>query len=413
VIQDIIRKIDIPRAMVYIEALIMEVNVNKDFRLGTEWQAGEESSVDNRDFIYGGGFTGGDLFSQDTTTGLVGLADGFSLGIFGEALSISGVLFPSISAVVNAYKKDRDVEILSTPQILTTDNEEAKITVGKNVPFQTKSTTTDNDTFSSFEYRDVGKTLMITPHISKDRMVRLGINLEITALESTTDFRPTTLKRTVETTVIVQDRGTVVLGGLIDDNTDVTDQKVPCLGEIPLLGWAFRTRNQAREKSNLYIFLTPKVIENPQEATAVYGGKRNQIESMREGAVELYGTQERPTIEVPAPEIVEPAPEGEGEPRSAAPKADPTLKADLDADLTGKPYLLEVAEYGTKTPAETLTGQLQTKGFPAFVQQTGAEAPHRYHVRLGAFDTLGEAQLYQELLDKEGIKGDIITRPNL
>jgi general secretion pathway protein D len=285
--------------------------------------------------------------------------------------------------------------------------------VGKNVPFQTKSTTTDNDTFSSFEYRDVGKTLMITPHISQDRMVRLGITLEVTALESTTDFRPTTLKRTVETTVIVKDQGTVVIGGLIDDNTDVTDQKVPCLGEIPLLGWAFRSRNQNREKSNLYIFLTPRVIKNPQEATAVYGDKRNQIESMREGAVELYGTQDRPTIEVPAPETVEPAPKGEGEPRSAAPQADPTLKAGLDADLAGKPYLLEVAAYGTKTPAETLTGQLQTKGYPAFLQQTGADDASRYRVRLGGFETLGEAQLYQELLDDEGITGDLITRPDL
>jgi general secretion pathway protein D len=413
VIQDIIRKIDIPRAMVYIEALIMEVNINKDFRLGTEWQVGEESRYDNRDFIYGGGFTGSNLSATDLTTGAVGLADGFSLGVFGEALSISGVLFPSISAVINAYKEDSDVQILSTPQILTTDNEEAKITVGKNVPFQTKSTTTDNDTFNSFEYRDVGKTLMITPHISKDRMVRLGINLEITDLENAASVTvtPTTLKRTVETTVIVKDQGTVVLGGLIDESLDTSDLRVPCLGDIPLLGWAFRSKGQNREKTNLYIFLTPKVIKNPVEATAVYKDKRTQIEGAREGTVKLYEEKdERQTMEMPAPNA---EPQGSVEPSSAAPQASQPPLAKADPDMAGKPYLLEVAVFDTRPPADALMGQLQTKGYPAFLQQTGKEmdATGRYRVRLGAFETLGEAQLYQELLDDEGIDGDILTRP--
>jgi general secretion pathway protein D len=382
----------------------MEVNVNKDFRLGTEWQAGEESKYEDRNFIYGGGFTGSNLSSQDLTTGAVGVAEGFSLGVFGEALSISGVLFPSITAVVNAYRKDSDVEILSTPQILTLDNEEAKITVGKNVPFQTKSTTTDNDTFSSFEYRDVGKTLTITPHISKDRMVRMGITLESTDLESTTDFRPTTLKRTVETTVIVKDKGTVVLGGLIDDSIDNTNLKVPCLGDIPLLGWAFRTTGRNREKTNLYIFLTPKVIKDPIEAAAVYKNKRGEIEAVREGTVELYRKDERSTVEVPAPDTGM-------EPSSSADQAAQTALA--HADMEGKPYLLEVAVYDTQAPAETLAGRLKTKGFPAFLQQTGLDDTQRYRVRLGAFETLGEAQLYQELLGDEGIKGEILTRPDV
>ncbi len=417
VIQDIIRKIDIPRAMVYIEALIMEVNVNKDFRLGTEWQAGDETAYENRRGYYGGGFTGSGLTPTPaelaTGAGVAAVGNGFSLGVFGEALNISGIPFPSISAVINAYKNDSDVQILSTPQILTTDNEEAKITVGKNVPFQTKSTTTDNDTFNSFEYRDVGKTLMITPHISKDRMVRLGINLEITDLENAASVTvtPTTLKRTVETTVIVKDQGTVVLGGLIDESLDTSDLRVPCLGDIPLLGWAFRTNSQNREKTNLYIFLTPKVIKNPVEATAVYKDKRTQIETAREGTVKLYEEKDkRKTVEVPAPS---PAPQDEVEPRSAVPEASQSPLANADADMAGKPYLLEVAVFDTKAPADTLMAQLQTKGYPAFLQETGEEtdATSRYRVRLGAFETLGEAQLYQELLDDEGIKGDIITRP--
>lgn len=300
VLEDIIRKIDIPRSMVYIEALIMEVNVNKNFRVGAEWVAGHEASYDGRDGGIGGGFGGGAVGGDpgynatpnyDPNTGMnfpVPLPPGFSLGVFGEALNIGGIPFPSLSAVIQAYQKDKDVNILSTPQILTTNNEEAKITVGKNIPFQTKSTTTNNDTFSSFEYKDVGKTLKITPQISKDRMVRLKISLEVTDLESTTDFRPTTLKRTIETTVIVKDKSTVVIGGLIDDSLSRVEYKVPCLGDIPLLGWLFRSRSTGKNKTNLFIFLTPVVVKSPAEADALLIGKKDQIESIREGQIKLY-----------------------------------------------------------------------------------------------------------------------------
>ncbi len=300
-LENIIKKVDIPRSMVYIEALIMEVNVNKDFRLGTEWMAGGQTKYKGKDAIYGGGFSGGAIggdpgYSVTAPLGPDGtriplLPPGFSVGVFGEALTISGVTFPSLSAVIQAYKKDRDVHILSTPQILTTDNEEAKIYVGKNVPFQTKATTTNNDTFNSFEYRDVGKTLKITPHISQERMVRLELSLEVTVLESTTEFRPTTLKRTVETTVIVRDNNTVVLGGLIDDATSETDYRVPCLGEIPGLGWLFRSTSKGRLKSNLYVFLTPRVIKTPEEAASVYRQKKDQIDIIRGGKIKLYNEE--------------------------------------------------------------------------------------------------------------------------
>jgi len=310
VLEDIIKKLDIPRQMVYIEALIMEVNVEKDFRLGVEWVAGGEVAHDEREGVYGGGFSGGaiggdpgysvvapeiTISSQvgSTTTKLPPpLPSGFSLGIFGESLTIgdgtSIVTFPSIGAVLQAYKKDKDVHILSTPQILTTDNEEAKIHVGKNLPFQTGTTTSTTSTTSSIEYRDVGKTLKITPQISKDRLVRLSISLEVTDLESTTDFRPTTLKRTVETTVIVKDSNTVVIGGLIDDRFSVIDYRVPCLGDIPLLGTFFRSMSDGNDKTNLYVFLTPRVLGTPAESTVLYEQKRDQMETIREGEIKIY-----------------------------------------------------------------------------------------------------------------------------
>jgi general secretion pathway protein D len=289
VLLETIKKLDIPRAMVYIESLIMEVNVDKDFRLGTEWTAGDAINDDGLYFGgFGGGASGGDTGYLNTpNTGAV-LPPGFSMGVFDNSVEIGGVEFYGISAVVQAYKKDKDVHILSTPQILTTNNEEAKITVGKNIPYQTRTSTTDNDTYNSFEYKDVGKTLVITPQISKDRMVRLNISLEVSDLESMNDNRPTTLKRTIDTTVIVKDSSTVVIGGLIDDTFSKTEYKVPCLGATPGLKWLFSSVGDSNAKTNLYIFLTPRVIKHPAESDQLYRKKKKHIEDIKEGVIKMH-----------------------------------------------------------------------------------------------------------------------------
>ena len=175
VLENIIRKVDIPRAMVYIEALIMEVNVSKDFRLGTEWLLGGETIYQEKSGVYGGGFSAGGFGGDTGTLGTVAnaagaaLAPGFSVGLFGESYTINGVSFPSISAVIQAYKKDSDVNILSTPQILTTDNQEAKIYVGSNIPYQTQTTSNDSSTnlYTSFEYRMWARPSRLPPRSAK------------------------------------------------------------------------------------------------------------------------------------------------------------------------------------------------------------------------------------------------------
>ncbi len=301
VLEEIIKKLDIPRAMVYIECLIMEVNTGRDFNLGTEWIAGDRTSYKDRDGVYGGGFSGGAAGGDPGYTSVMPLnpltgtkvpaplPPGFSLGIFGETIEINGIFFPSLGAVIQAYQKDKDVHILSTPQILTTDNKEAKITIGKNIPFQTRSAAEGvTETYSSYEYRDVGIMLKITPQISKDRMVRLDIAQEVTRLESTTEFRPTTLKRAIDTTVIVKDNSTVVIGGLIDDSFSETEYKVPCLGDIPLFGWIFKSMAKSKDKTNLFVFLTPHVIENPSEAEEIYSKKKDQIDNVKEDKIKMY-----------------------------------------------------------------------------------------------------------------------------
>ena len=292
VLDEIIKKLDVPRSMVYIESLIMEVNVNKSFELGVQWQAGGTTQINNKDAAFGGGFRPEPPIVTPGPLPTLPSPQGFSLGVFTQAITIGGITFPNLSAIVNAYKKDKDVHFLSTPQILTMDNEEASITVGKNVPFQTRSAAeTGVATYSSFEYKDVGITLKITPQISHDRLVRLYIYQEVTKLDeqsTTSPDRPTTLKRTIDTTVIVKDTNTVVIGGLIDDSFSETIFQVPCLGDIPLLGYLFKTRSQGSNKTNLFVFITPHVIENPAEAKAILDSKKDEIDKIKEGKIKMY-----------------------------------------------------------------------------------------------------------------------------
>ena len=294
VLEAIIQKLDIPRMMVFIEALFMEVNVEKEFNLGVEWQGIKTFSYDGKN---AGAFAGSSPSNFGTLTDIAkgALPSGFSMGIISEAIEIAGVKFPNLAAVVNAYQQDRDVHILSTPQILTTDNEEAEIMVGKNVPYQTRDETSQAELdYSSYEYKDVGVTLKITPQISQERFVRLKIYEEVTRVVDDSVFvkggtgRPETWKRLAQTTVIVKDANTVVIGGLIGDETTTTDYKVPCLGDLPLLGWLFKGTSKDRQKTNLFIFLTPRIIQNPAEARKIYLDKKEQIERIKEGVIKMY-----------------------------------------------------------------------------------------------------------------------------
>jgi general secretion pathway protein D len=288
VLLDVIQKLDIPRSMVYIEALIMEVDMSTSFNIGIDWSAFGKTSIGGKETVVGGGFRQGFVRPDELLQG------GLTVGLLTEAVNIAGIEISNISAIINAVKTDDDFRILSTPQILTTDNEEARITVGENRPFQTRSTTdVSGGTFESFEYRDVGKILKITPHVTEGRLVRMQISLEVTAIDqqqtlTTSSTLPVTLKRTVDTTVIVKDRQTVVIGGLIDDTTTASENKVPVLGDIPILGWLFRKQSEEIVKTNLYVFITPRVIKNPGEAMGIFQQKKEQLDTIKGGEIKFY-----------------------------------------------------------------------------------------------------------------------------
>lgn len=297
VVEAVIKKLDIPRSMVYIESLIMEVNATKSFELGIQWQLFDRTNVNNINTVYGGGYSGSGAL--DTAKNLLS-PTGLAVGVLTEPFTFGGLTLSNIGAVINAVKKDDDFRILSTPQILTTDNEEARITVGENRPFQTQATTAvSGGTYESYEYRDVGKILKITPHVSEGRNVRLKLSLEVTSLDRLAtqstglqSTRPVTNKRTIDTTVLVQDNHTVVIGGLIDDNRNSNETKVPGLGDIPILGWLFKTQGDANQKTNLYVFLTPRVVKTPEEADKLLSEKKKPPDSIPDkfkgGEIKLY-----------------------------------------------------------------------------------------------------------------------------
>jgi general secretion pathway protein D len=310
IIEDVIRKLDISRPMVYLEGLIMEVNAERGFKLGVEWQGAHGGSYDGRTGAVIGGVSG-DKGSYGTSQNLLagkGLPSGLSFGVIGQmitvaTMSVAGVstalTFPNLAAFIQAYQSDSDFRILSTPQLLTLDNEDAEITVGENVPYVSRQDSgvlgvTGTSNYSSYEYKDVGVTLKVTPQINKDGFVRMKLDQTVTKVVSQSAsvdaagsqvLTPTTLKRTAKTTVVVKSGETVVIGGMIQDDSESGTYKVPLLGDIPLLGWLFKSRSNAGKRTNLFVFITPRIIEQPEDARKIKEEKIDYMRTIQEGTI--------------------------------------------------------------------------------------------------------------------------------
>jgi len=290
VLEEVIKKLDIPRKMVFLEALIMEVSVDKQFRIGVEW--GGAGTFHDKTGTVASGFTGDANNPYSLINGISAaksvMPSGFTLGVLKKGVNIAGIDFPDLGAVLNAYQDDSDINIIATPQILTTDNKEASIVVGENVPYITSrnsSATGSTQDYTNYEYKDVGTTLKITPQINQADLVRLEIGVEVTRLKSAADVTtPTTFKRTADTTVVVHNEETVVIGGIIGQDTSTGDYKVPLLGDIPVLGYLFKTHGNKLTKTNLFIFITPHIVESSPELAALYYKKRDVMEYVQEGS---------------------------------------------------------------------------------------------------------------------------------
>ena len=267
-LSNIVSKLDVVRKQVFIEALIMEVNSEASFAFGINWAAAGEVGDVN---LIGGVSLNGGAVSLGSNK-MASLPSGISIGaILKDAFTVGNTTY-NIQSILNAVKGNTDVEVLSTPQLLTLDNEEASVEVVDDIPFTKESTTRNNNDFTtqSMDYKDVGVKLKITPRISDDGSLRLEVEQEvsrvtqglITLTNGEQLVAPTTRKRLVKTTILLQDGQTAVIGGLLDDQKSYNQSEVPGLGSIPVLGWLFKSRSKDTSRTNLFIFITPKVIRS-------------------------------------------------------------------------------------------------------------------------------------------------------
>ena len=266
----VIDMLDTRRAQVYVEALIVELTSDRASEFGVQWMAmGDKSAVGGTNFGSGGKNIVGILQNAATakTTGSLGLSPGLNLGI---VTGVNGNGLPNLAVLARALETDSNANILSTPNILTLDNEEARIVIGSNVPFitgqyaQTGNTATATP-FQTYDRKDVGLTLKIKPQISEGGVIRLQIFQETSTIQEGTISNPSgpiTNKRSIESAVVVDDGGTIVIGGLIEDNYQNGEDKVPLLGDIPVLGGLFRYQTRKRTKTNLMVFLRPKIVRD-------------------------------------------------------------------------------------------------------------------------------------------------------
>jgi len=288
-LREILDKLDIRRTQVLIEAAIVEVSIDDKSAIGVE-MAGIDRNGSSVPLI------------NTTLDGVISALLGSIVGEDGDVDMLSGLgsitsptmavakINPdgfSFAAVIRALATNSNANLLSTPSILTLDNQEAKIVVGNEVPFRTGSFATTGDgssnPFTTIQRQDVGLQLTVTPHVHDGTSVRLVVAQEVTNIVPEAPIGDSgfsdvvTSKRTIETTVLAEDRQTIVLGGLIQDDLTDTIKKVPLLGDIPFLGRLFRSDSKTRTKRNLLVFLRPTVIRNDSDAKDVTDNKYRDV----------------------------------------------------------------------------------------------------------------------------------------
>ena len=274
-LRSVIDQLDARRAQVYIEALIIEVNADKENDFGVQWAGLSGNS--NSSYRIGGGTifsTGANNLATLATTSSTLPSNGLSIGVFKQ---IGGQL--GLGALAHMVDSGNGTNILSMPNLVTLDNEEAKIVVGQNVPFITGQFTTSANTgsagvnpFQTIERKDVGLKLTIKPQISEGGTVKLAIYQEssaVVASSATNSSGPTTTQRSISTNVLVEDGAILALGGLISDTVGDTTEKVTGLGDIPIIGNLFKYQTATRNKTNLMVFLRPTVIRTAEDSNSV------------------------------------------------------------------------------------------------------------------------------------------------
>ncbi|MDH5559641.1 MAG: type II secretion system secretin GspD [Deltaproteobacteria bacterium] len=308
-LENVIKELDVMRSQVFIQALIMEVKLDKSLDLGIEWQAGNVSTQTGiKD-------TAGNDIPAVTTVGGVGATGlpktfppttpgGAVIGVIGGPISFGGKTFSTFNAFIKATQQDTEIDILSSPKILTLNNEPAEIKVGEIVPTLGSTKVDPNgNTTTTIDYKEVGISLKITPQINSDNSIELQIDetssnvVEGAVGSMLNQGAITTLNRSLKTKIVVEDKQTIALGGLISDEISSIELKTPCLGSIPVLGWLFKTYSSQSRKTNLLIFLTPTVIKTAEDLNTATLKATEQINRSKSGKFRIDISKEYKMID--------------------------------------------------------------------------------------------------------------------
>ncbi len=322
----VIEQLDIPRRQVFVEAVIMEVSADVAKELGIAFHTGQAPSIRGEEAPLLAGTQLGGLNSLSLASLLQ--FGGFLAGIQGPSVpgteGFAGGGVPSFGAVLHALQRDSNVNVLSTPHILTSDNEEAEISVGQNVPFQagfapqgvsnllggagTEGATADSllrsfsglgglgSLYAPIQRQNVELRLRIRPQINESDFVRLEIDEQIEEIASVDrTLGPTTSRRTAKTTVVARDGQTIVLGGLMQERNVESVSKVPLLGDVPVIGRLFRTSEVRAVKTNLLLFLTPYIIKDESDFRRIFEQK---LEERQEFIEQFYGVNDYSEVSV-------------------------------------------------------------------------------------------------------------------
>lgn len=276
--EHIVHQLDVPRAQVLLEAAVVEVSGDIGDALGVQWGIDGTKTIASR----------GEKGESNLSTVIGSPIENNYLNIPIGSVALRGANF---GVLVTALSKKANNNILSTPRMLTLDNEEAEFQVGKNVPvktgsYQTGSAGTSSNPFTTTERKDIGVKLKITPHINEGNSIRLELEQEISSLDTTTDLKATENdlifnSRILKTTVLVDDSQTIVIGGLIEDEQGSVKSKVPLLGDIPLLGHLFRKDEISKKKRNLMLFIRPTIMRNSETLAKVTQDRFSQIKVLQ------------------------------------------------------------------------------------------------------------------------------------
>jgi len=300
VVQRLIEKLDRPRRQVFIEAVIMEIDISNTSDIGVGMHLAVPVNTPNGKGFIPIGLEPGKVSSLNPSSALQ--LGGFLTGLVGPvSAELKDIFpFPSVGVVIQAIQSNSDVNVLSTPHLIAQDNEESEIIVGQNVPFQAgynpgfataanSSTSTAANNFNvasliaPIQRQNVDLKLKIKPQIHEGDMVRMDIEEsqeEIVSNDPT--LGPTTAKRSVKTKVVVKDQSTIVIGGLVQERNLSSVSKVPLLGDIPILGWAFRSTNTIKKKTNLLLLLTPYIIRDQSDFRRILERKQREYREFYE-----------------------------------------------------------------------------------------------------------------------------------